>query len=106
MAIIGIFTLAADGKISGNLKTLTLNTKLQFVPETNKSKDSAPDFRIFIGNGHEAGAAWKKIGRDSGREYWSVKLDDPAFTAPLYASLIDTEDDKIFHLLWSRRNGD
>jgi uncharacterized protein (DUF736 family) len=105
MAIIGIFTLAADGKLSGNLKTLTLNTKLQFVPETNKSKDSAPDFRIFVGN-LEAGAAWKKIGRDSGREYWSVKLDDPAFTTPLYASLIDTEDNEIFHLLWSRRNGD
>jgi uncharacterized protein (DUF736 family) len=105
MAIIGIFTRAADGKLSGNLRTLTLNTKLQFAPETNKSKDSAPDFRIFSGN-LEVGAAWKKIGRESGREYWSVKLDDPAFTKPLYASLIDTEDDKIFHLLWSRRNGD
>ena len=39
MAIIGIFTLAADGKLTGSLKTLTLSTKLQFVPETNKSKE-------------------------------------------------------------------
>ena len=49
MAIIGIFTLGADGKLTGSLKTLTLSTKLQFVPETNKSKDSAPDFRIYSG---------------------------------------------------------
>ena len=105
MAIIGIFTLAADGKLSGNLRTLTLNTKLQFVPETNKSKDSAPDYRIFFG-GIEAGAAWQRTARDSGRDYWSVKLDDPTFPAPLFASLVETEDGKTLNLLWSRRTGD
>ena len=51
-------------------------------------------------------AAWKKIGRESGREYWSVKLDDPTFAAPLFASLVDTEDGKMFNLVWSRRSGD
>ena len=66
MAIIGIFTLAADGKISGNLKTLTLNTKLQFVPETNKSKDSAPDFRIFVGNGGRCGVEEDRTGQRPG----------------------------------------
>ena len=105
MAIIGTFTRSADGKISGSLKTLTLSSKLQFVPEANKSKDSAPDFRIFLG-GIEVGAAWQRTARDSGREYWSVKLDDPAFTAPLFASLVETEDGNTFNLLWSRRNGD
>ncbi len=105
MAIIGIFTRAADGKLSGQLLTLTLNIELQFVPETNKSKDSAPDFRIYA-DIMEAGAAWKKSSRDTGRTYWSVKLDDPAFPAPLYANLIGTQNDEVFHLLWSRRNGD
>jgi uncharacterized protein (DUF736 family) len=105
MAMIGIFTRTADGTLSGNLRTLTLNTTLQFVPETHKSKDSAPDFRILLGRA-EAGVAWKRIGRDSGREYWSVKLDDPTFSAPLFASLVNTEDDQTFNLLWSRRNGD
>jgi uncharacterized protein (DUF736 family) len=106
MAIIGIFTLGVDGTLTGDLRTLTLNTRLQFVPETNKSKDSAPDFRVLAEHGMEAGAAWKKSSRDTGRTYWSVKLDDPAFTAPLYANLIGTQNDEIFHLLWSRRNGD
>ena len=105
MAIIGIFTLGADGKLTGSLKTLTLSTKLQFVPETNKSKDSAPDYRIFLA-GIEAGAAWQRTARDSGREYWSVRLDDPTFAAPLFASLVEAEDGKTFNLLWSRRTGD
>ena len=106
MAIIGTFTRTADG-FSGSLKTLTLNSKLQFLPETNKTSDSAPGYRIVLGS-LEVGAAWQRTAKESGRDYWSVKLDDPAFVAPLYASLVDTEDDKIFHLLWSRsrRTGD
>ena len=105
MAIIGTFTRNADGKFSGSLKTLTLSAKLQFAPETSKSKDTAPDYRAFFGN-LEVGALWQKTAKESGRVYWSVKLDDPAFAAPLYASLVETDDDKTFNLLWSRRNGD
>jgi uncharacterized protein (DUF736 family) len=105
MAIIGTFTRSVDGKLTGSLRSLTLSSTLQFVPETNKSKDSAPDYRIFVGTS-EIGAGWRKTARESGRAYWSVKLDDPAFAAPLYASLVETEDGNTFNLLWSRRNGD
>ena len=105
MAIIGTFTRTANGNFSGNLKTLTLTAKLQFAAETNKSKDNAPDYRVYLGN-IEVGAAWKRTAKESGRDYWSVKLDDPAFAAPLYASLVKAEDGKSFNLLWSRRNGD
>ncbi len=105
MAIIGTFTRTANGNFSGNLKTLTLTAKLQFAAEANKSKDSAPDYRVFLAN-FEVGAAWKRTAKESGRDYWSVKLDDPAFAAPLYASLVEAEDGKSFNLLWSRRNGD
>jgi uncharacterized protein (DUF736 family) len=105
MAIIGTFIRGADGKLSGSLKTLALGSKLQFVPETNKSSDNAPDFRIYLGS-LEVGAGWQRIAKESGRDYWSVKLDDPAFAAPLYASLVETEDGKTFNLLWSRRKAD
>jgi uncharacterized protein (DUF736 family) len=105
MAIIGTFTRIEDGTITGSLKTLTLSSKLRFVPETNKSKDSAPDYHIVLA-GIEVGAAWQRTARDSGRAYWSVRLDDPAFAAPLYASLLETEDGKTLNLLWSRRTGD
>ena len=36
------------------------------------------------------------------RGYLSVKLDDPSFTAPIYANLFDDEDGKTFNLIWSR----
>jgi len=104
MAIIGTFTRTADG-FSGSLKTLTLNSKLQFLPETNKTSDSAPDYRIVLGS-LEVGAAWQRTAKESGRDYWSVKLDDPAFAAPLYASLVEADDGKTLNLLWSRRSRD
>jgi len=88
MAIIGTFTRTEDGKFLGSLKTLTLSAKLLFAPETSKSKDNAPDYRVYLGT-VEIGAAWKKAAKESGRVYWSVKLDDPAFAAPLFASLVE-----------------
>ena len=49
----------------------------------------------------EIGAAWTKSSNE-GREYLSVKLDDPSFTAPIFASLFADEDGKSFNLIWSR----
>ncbi|HEY4044795.1 MAG TPA: DUF736 family protein [Rhodopila sp.] len=33
-------------------------------------------------------------------------MDDPAFAAPLFASLVAAENGNTFSLLWSRRTGD
>jgi uncharacterized protein (DUF736 family) len=103
MATIGTFTTSDNGYI-GFIKTLTLNIKARFVA-SEKDNDKAPDYRIFAGV-TEFGAAWKKTARDSDREYLSVKLDDPSFPAPIYASLVKVEGDEGFILIWSRRNGD
>ena len=73
----------------------------QFVP-TEKDNDKAPDYRIIDGN-IECGAAWKKTARDSDREHLSVKLDDPSFPTPIYASPVKGEDIDNFILIWSRR---
>ena len=48
----------------------------------------------------EFGAAWKKTSRE-GRDYLSLKLDDPSFPAPIYASLV-AGDDGEHMLIWSR----
>ena len=104
MATIGTFTAAENG-YTGSVKTLTLNVKAKFVA-TEKDNDNAPDFRIFASSTVEFGAAWKKTARDSDREYLSVKLDDPSFPAPIYASLVKGEGDDSFTLILSRRNGD
>ncbi|WP_316174391.1 DUF736 domain-containing protein [Bradyrhizobium sp. SZCCHNRI1073] len=103
MATIGTFT-ASDNGYTGSIKTLTLNIKAKFVA-TEKDNDKAPDYRIWAG-AIEFGAAWKKTARDSEREYLSVKLDDPSFPAPIYASLVKVEGDDGFTLIWSRRSGD
>jgi len=97
MATIGTFT-AADNGYTGSVKTLTLNVKAKFVA-TEKDNDKAPDYRIIAG-ATEFGAAWKKTSKE-GRPYTSVKLDDPSFPAPIYASLIEAEDGAS-NLIWSR----
>jgi len=44
-----------------------------------------------------------------GRDYLSLKLDDPSFTAPNFANLFDDPDGESFTLIWSRsskKNGE
>ena len=76
----------------------TLNVKAAVLRPNEKSDDKAPDFRIFAGQ-TEFGAAWKKTSQQN-REYLSVKLDDPSFPAPIYASLVEVEGGHS--LIWSR----
>ena len=57
----------------------------------------------------EIGAAWPKHSEETGRDYLSIKLDDPSFNAPIYANLFEDEGGETFSLIWSRpdrRNGD
>ena len=105
MAQIGTFTRDENGAYAGTIKTLTLNVKAKFVRIENPS-DKGPHFRIYSAGNVELGAAWQKHSEQSGRDYLSVKLDDPSFPAPIYASLVEAEDGKSHNLIWSRRNGD
>jgi uncharacterized protein (DUF736 family) len=75
MATIGTFTRSGNG-FTGAVKTLTLNVKARITP-SGTPNEKAPDFRIFADE-TEIGGAWKKISSE-GREYLSVKLDDPSF---------------------------
>ncbi|WP_283178149.1 DUF736 domain-containing protein [Gemmobacter sp. 24YEA27] len=105
MATIGTFTKNANGEFTGTVKTLTLNVKAKFVP-TEGDSERGPDYRIIAGPSVEFGAAWKKTARETGRDYLSVKLDDPSFPAPIYASLVEDECGEVYNLIWSRRTGD
>jgi uncharacterized protein (DUF736 family) len=103
MATIGTFTKSDNGDFTGAVKTLTLNVKTK-IARSEKENDKAPDFRIFAGQ-TEFGAAWKKTS-GAGREYLSVKLDDPSFPAPIFASLVAVEGSDGYALIWSRRSTD
>ena len=98
MATIGTFTKDDAGNYNGAIKTLTLNVKTATFRKVEKDNDKAPDFRIFSGQ-TEFGAAWQKTSRED-RSYLSVKLDDPSFAAPIYASLVDA--DEGYNLIWAR----
>src|SRR6202012_846611 len=91
----------------GEIVTLSLQTKgVRIVPETNRSNDNAPSHRVYVGRA-EIGAAWSKRSEE-GRDYLSLKLDDPSFNAPIYANLFDDEGGEGYTLLWSRprKSGD
>ena len=92
MANIGSFKRIEDGTISGEIRTLKFKTQARFVPVEDKASEQSPDFRIFAPQRVELGAAWKKVSENQ-LTYYSVSLDDPSFTAPVYAALIPTEAD-------------
>ncbi len=103
MATIGTFTKSGD-LFTGAIKTLSISAKAT-IKAADKASNKAPDYRIFVNPAVELGAAWKKITAE-GREYLSVKLDDPSFPAPIYATLVESDEAGIYSLIWSRRNGD
>lgn len=106
MAQIGTFNRNEDGSFTGVIKTLNLNIKARLVVSekarlvvSEKESDKSPDLRALAGT-IEIGAGWKKTAKETGREYHSIKLDDPSFPAPIYASLVENED--AYALIWSR----
>src|SRR5262245_35705004 len=100
MANIGSFKKSGQ-EFQGEIVTLSLQTKaVRIVPETDRTNENAPSHRVYVGRA-EIGAAWSKRSGE-GRDYLSVKLDDPSFNAPIYANLFDDEDAETYTLIWSR----
>jgi len=106
MSVIGTFVPAKDGCWVGTVRTLTMNTKLRFVPNDNRENDSAPAFRIFVGNSR-IGDAWAaRSNGNNPKDYLRVRLDDPSLASPLSAALFHSDDGKGAQLVWSRRRSD
>ena len=100
MANIGSFKKVGN-EFQGEIVTLSLQTKnVRIVPETSRANDNAPSHRVFVSR-IEIGAGWSKRSEE-GRDYLSVKLDDPSFNAPIYANLFEDEDGEGYTLIWSR----
>ena len=100
MASIGSFKKVGND-FQGEIVTLSLQARgVRIVPEANRSNENAPSHRVYVGRA-EIGAAWSKRSEE-GRDYLSLKLDDPSFNAPIYANLFDDEAGEGYTLLWSR----
>ena len=63
---------------------------------------NAPTHRVFVGKA-EIGAAWTKRSNE-GRDYLSLKLDDPSFI-PIFGNLFAEDDGDGYALIWSRPSG-
>ena len=107
MANIGSFKKSGK-EFQGVIVTMSVQTKgVRIVPEATRANDNAPSHRVYVGRA-EIGAAWSKRSTE-GRDYLSVKLDDPSFVAPIYANLFGDEGGDGYTLIWSRSrksNGD
>jgi len=106
MATIGSFKKVGN-EFQGEIVTLSLQAKgVRITPEVNRSNEDAPSHRVYVGR-VEIGAAWLKCSNE-GRDYLSLKMDDPSFNAPIYANLFEDEGGS-YTLIWSRsrkQNGD
>ena len=103
MANIGSFKKVGS-EFQGEIVTLSVQAKgVRIVPEASRANENAPSHRVFVARA-EIGAGWSKRSNE-GRDYISVKLDDPSFTAPIYANLFADEDGEGYSLIWSRPNG-
>jgi uncharacterized protein (DUF736 family) len=91
-----------QGRIAETFRTSGVRDCL-LVPETSRSGENSPSHRVYVGR-VEIGAAWAKRSNE-GRDYLGLKLDDPSFTAPIFANLFDDEDGEGYSLIWSRPNG-
>lgn len=104
MSKIGSFK-KVSGTYEGQIITLSVQAPSVRIEPVENPAGNAPSHRVFIGDA-EVGAAWSKKTQDD-RPYLSVKLDDPSFTAPVFAQLFQAEGDD-YDLVWNRptRRGD
>jgi uncharacterized protein (DUF736 family) len=101
MATIGTFKKTGTNEFTGEILTLSVQARnVRIVAETRATGENAPSHRVLVGRA-EIGAAWSKRSNE-GRDYLGLKLDDPSFTAPIYANLFDDEDGEGYSLIWSR----
>lgn len=103
MPAIGYVTRNGNG-FKGQLRTLSIRTDIEIVPNARKSGDTQPDFRVSAG-GVEVGAGWVRRGEASGKEYVSLSLAAPEFgPRRLYANLgraAGQDDDDAFAIIWN-----
>jgi uncharacterized protein (DUF736 family) len=103
MPAIGYVTREGNG-FKGQLRTLSIRAEIEIVPNTRKTGDTQPDYRVSTG-GVDVGAGWVRRGEMSGKDDVSLSLAAPEFgPRRLYANLgraAGQEDDQTFAIIWN-----
>ncbi|PZQ51790.1 MAG: DUF736 domain-containing protein [Novosphingobium pentaromativorans] len=103
MPAIGYVT-RTDRSFKGQLRTLSIRAEIEIGPNTAKSGDTQPDYRVTCG-GAEVGAGWIRRSETSGNDYVSLSLAAPEFgPRRLYANLgraAGQDDEDTFAIIWN-----
>lgn len=104
MTTIGAFVQDGEAFV-GSLSTLSQEARLRLVP-AEKSSERQPDYRLLkmLGEGAgylDCGAGWT-VENDTSGTLVNVKIDDPAWAAPIHARLMRGVGD-VLPLVWIRR---
>ena len=67
------FVTRSGSTFKGQLRTISVRAEIEISPNTNKTADSQPDFRVTSA-GVEVGAGWQRRSEASGNEYVSLTL--------------------------------
>jgi uncharacterized protein (DUF736 family) len=104
MTAIGYVTKQADGHYKGTLRTVSIKADIDILPNTQKTSDSQPDFRV-VTEGIEIGAGWTRKGETSNKEYVSLSIAAPEFgPKKLYANLgkaAGSDDKDLYAVIWN-----
>lgn len=102
MPAIGYVTKDENGTFKGQLRTLSIRAEITIAPNSGKSRDVQPDYRVLSGD-VEIGAGWNRRAETSGRDYVSLSLAAPEFgPRRLYANLGRVPgDDERFAIIWN-----
>lgn len=108
MVAIGFVRRESDGSFRGELKTLTISSRIEIRPVEQKSAERHPDYRVFTADGVEIGTGRKRVGESSHTEYISLALSIPEFgpkrlTANL-GKMAGQDDESVFAIIWNPEN--
>lgn len=105
MSAIGYVTHDPEkGTFKGSLKTLSIATGIEIVPNMDKTEDRQPDYRVFTDERTEIGAGWNKTGKQSGKDYVSLTFAAPELGRRLFANLgpaAGQDDESVYAIIWN-----
>ncbi|MEL7546097.1 MAG: DUF736 domain-containing protein [Pseudomonadota bacterium] len=105
MSAIGYVTRNTEkGSFKGTLKTLTISTGIEILPNPEKTENKQPDFRVFTDERTEIGAGWNRVGKTSGKPFVSLTFSAPELGRKLYANLgpaAGQDDPDVLAIIWN-----
>ena len=105
MTAIGYVTKQADGHYKGTLRTVSIKADIDILPNTLKTSDTQPDFRVMT-EGIEIGAGWTRKGETSNKEYVSLSIAAPEFgpkkLCAILGKAVGSDHKDLYAAVWDR----